>query len=547
MLTGANNNQPTYQRIALSGGKNALALAFTNASTLMKETLFNDAPFTATKELSYWNVKVKIGIIIVTNTSHMMAYDERLKFVKKIFDWSWSNRIVHLFVLYLENDHNNFVFTYNPYKSNKIIQVDATELSMYFPDKSSNLYGHQLHISYLYEDASIRYTKNGFESRDGKMCEYILNGLNATYRVTFRENVTFGLYEALILNGSVDFTPRRYFMNNVSSPKARIFTYPVTIDYIILMMPAAKPFNQFEGFLKNFTVNNSIVLIIVPIVLIVAVLWMFRLMKSAKSMLLQSVVDVVNLLLTLDGGKHTSDSCSDRLFVLSLAFGGFFFTNGVLSIFISLLTQPVTQAEINTFDQFDKTSLKVAVPDPAYTFDLLQLAAVKGKNWTNRVEEAYRLEKFIYQMYSYNTRYAYFLTRSRSDVLIERQKHLSLRGYHIPQEYFSLFLTAYYIGSRAPFKERVDQLILQAFQAGLYDKWNRDTYPNLIKVGYFKKFDVIRDDPEEEMNVLVVPIYGWCLSVALFLIEIGYVQLKNKRSTIIQSMRRRNFAQRQST
>lgn len=458
-------NQEYYKRIALSGGNNCIVFVFMNVvsvSSSTEETLLNDALLEVTEKLSYWNVKIKIGIIVTTTTD--LDHDERMRFLKKIFDWSWRNLIVNIFLLCVASDQN-VAYTYNPFKSNEIIRIEPTELWMYFQDKSSNIYGHQLHISFLYEDASIRYTKDGFESRDGKMCEYILNGLNATYRVTFRENVTFGLYESLIYNRSVDITPRRYDMINITEPKSRIFTYPITIDSIILMVPKAKPYNQFQGFLKNFTLNYSIVLIAAPTILIIIIIWIVRLFKSSKSALFRSVVDVIRLLFTLDiKGKKNYSDLSDRLFILSLSFGGFLFTNGVLSVLISLFTQPVMRAEINTYDQFDKTSMKIAVPDPAYTVELLRMASAKGKDWKNRIEEKYRLEKFMYQMYSYNTIYAYFLTRSRADVLIERQKHLSLRGYHIPQEYFTLSLSAYFIGSRAPFKERVDQLIHQAFR-----------------------------------------------------------------------------------
>lgn len=527
LLNNDNNNEQSYQHIALSGGKNCILFVFTSGSSSTEEKFLNDAERQAINVISYWNVKIKIGFIVAAQ----VTYEDRLKFLKQIFSWSWSKLIVDVFVLHLDNDHN-LVYTYSPFRSNEIIQVEPTELWMYFQDKSSNLFGHQLHVSFIYEDASIRYTKNGFESRDGKMCEYILNGLNATYRVTFRENITLGYYEKRIKNGSIDFTPRRYELLNITDPESRIYTYPVTIDSVILMVPAAKPYNQFQGFLKNFTVNNSFVSIALPIILIIVTFWIFRLLKHGEGMIFQVIVDVISLLFTLDIKKEKNSDNSNRLFILSLSFGGFFFTSGVLSVFISLLTQPIKQAEINTFDQFDKTAFKIAVPDPAYTFHLMYFSGLKGKDWKNRVEEAFKLDKFMYQMYSYNTRYAYFLTRSRTDVLIERQKHLSLSGFHIPQEYFRLSLTGYCIGPRAPFKERVDQLIHQAFQAGLYDKWNRDTYPNLIKVGYFEKFDVIEDDPEETFNILVVITYGWFLSIVVFLSEISYGYFKRYQSTV---------------
>lgn len=180
--------------------------------------------------------------------------------------------------------------------------------------------------------------------------------------------------------------------------------------------------------------------------------------KGVTSNLLESIAEVAVLLFTMYVVRRKLKcSTSGRLFTLALSFGGLFFANKIMSMFISLLTQPSMSPEINSFDQFDRTSLRIAVPNYRFDTYVLEVAALKGKNWTNRVEQVYNYDRFIHQIYSFNTSQSYVFSHSRCGVLFDRQKQLSLRGYHIPKEYFEVTISAYLLRPRAPFKDRMNE------------------------------------------------------------------------------------------
>lgn len=515
-----------YFRIADSDPKNCILFVFTNASPSTKTFQSNATEFNVTMQLSYWNRKIKVGFIVTTD----VVNEGSMKFVKDIIDWSWSNLLIDMFVL-LRSDGYDQVFTFNPYKyKDEIIQVEPNQLRMYFQDKSSNLYGYKLHLSFPVESDFLLYTRNEFKSKDGKLCEYILHGLNATYYVTINATHTWNSFVQQVIARESDFSPRRFSVQYIHVPVSRVYTYPVGNEKYILLLPSAVPYNEFQAFLKNFTTHNSIVKIIVPIMLIIAILWTFKAFKYRESMLFRSVVDVLGLLFTLDvNGTRNCTDMDVRLFVISLSVGGFFFMNTILSLFISLLMQPIMQSEINTYDQFDQTSLKIKVPNLEFLPHMLDLAALNKRAWKNRIEVAKSSNDNIYQIYTYNTKYAYYFSSTRTYLLLQRQKYFSLRGFHVPQESLGTALNAYAIGARAPFRERVDYLIMQAFSVGLYDKWTRDTYTNLTKSGYFDRFKIVKEEPEQIFAIPVIILYGYLLSIVVFLFECGYFNLKKRR------------------
>lgn len=63
---------------------------------------------------------------------------------------------------------------------------------------------------------------------------------------------------------------------------------------------------------------------------------------------------------------------------------------------------------------------------------------------------------------------------------------------------------------------------MQAFAAGLYDKWTQDTFPSLLKAGYFQRLDVIKEEPQEPVDIMVFVLYGWLFSCLVFVAEIIY-------------------------
>lgn len=526
LFKGKNSERINLFRIALSCGKNCVLFVFKNhVSTSTKPFQLNATEFNATMQLLYWNRKIKVGFIITTDVVNAGS----MKFVKDIIDWSWSNLLIDMFVL-LRTDDNDQVFTFNPYKSkDEIIQIEPNQLWMYFHEKSSNLYGYQMRLTFSVEVDFLIYTSKGFKSKDGKMCEYILNGLNATYSARINATQAWNSFVRQVIAGEADFSPRRYSIQNIHVPVSRVFTYPVGTEKYILLVPSARPYNQFGAFFKNFTINNSIINIMGPILLIIAILWAFKAFKYRESMLLQSVVEVIGLLFTVDveGTRNLTDM-DVRLFLVSLSVGGFFFMNTILSIFISLLLQPLMHSEINSFDQFDETSLKIKVPSAEFVSHMLELAALNKRDWKNRIEVSKSINENVNQIYNYDTRFAYYYSSIRTDILLERQRRLPIRGFHVPRQYLRTALNAYAIGSRAPFRERVDYLIMQAFSAGLYDKWKRDTFGNLTETGYFDRFEVINDELEQTFAIPFMIFYGYVLSIVVFLFECGYFNLKKR-------------------
>lgn len=518
------NKPQVFGRIALLGS-NCLLLVFlsgySHEKPLERANSLNDVGMSTIVELIKWNERMKIGIIV----GETIAEDGHLEIVQNLFKWSWKYSIIYVFVAFLHGDLEN-IFTYNPYDSHQISICRSLDVPLYFPEKTKNLFGHPVRIAFQPDPISIQYVKNDFRSKDGKLCEYILKGLNASYIIREVKNISFDSIENEAMANGVDLVPRLRRVKPKTASKPAIYTYPVILDVSILLVPAAEPYSPISAFLLNFTKENFLVLISLIFSLIL-ILWAIRRSTSVQRKFLRNCMDVINLLCGLDIKRGKSTSNDEQWNIVSLSFGGFFFTNLILSTFISILAKPSFQPEIDTMDQFDQTSLEIVPPDASYVAPFLDLAQFRGRNWTDRINLKFDTTDFTVQIYGCNNKYSYLFTRSRTEVLIERQKHIStIRCFHVPGEHLRSYAYSYLVGAQAPFKDEVNLLILQAFSAGFYAKWSKEVYRNLSGEGFFDDFISDNDETVESFSMPLVMLYAWVLCTIVFVYENFYFRLR---------------------
>lgn len=158
----------------------------------------------------------------------------------------------------------------------------------------------------------------------------------------------------------------------------------------------------------------------------------------------------------------------------------------------------------------------------------------RNGEWIEKVHLGKNAE-ILPQLFAYNLTMSALLYKIHANILLEHQKRLHIRGYHIPSDFYvSTFLASYHVNNGFPFADRFNEIIQRVQSAGLYDKWGAELYDE-VKHGVFSmnRGDYIAKDEETEIDSMSMPrfiIYGWILGAVLLVLEILTAKIVTMRT-----------------
>src|ERR1700744_6028460 len=137
------------------------------------------------------------------------------------------------------------------------------------------------------------------------------------------------------------------------------------------------------------------------------------------------------------------------------------------------LTKPVSQPQINTLEDICSSTFPIfTYREDLKTEFINVLNNLTNEDWSTKVF-ALPFEKLVEELLSYNTTSGYILTQFDAEILVESQKHLNLRGYHIPQVTITIAIFSYKVNENFLFFERLNEICFRIESAGLWDLWFR--------------------------------------------------------------------------
>lgn len=88
---------------------------------------------------------------------------------------------------------------------------------------------------------------------------------------------------------------------------------------------------------------------------------------------------------------------------------------------------------------------------------------------------------FSRQIETYDTSTAFLSEKHQADKLINVQKRLQIRGYHISELYIAKLVVAYTVNDNFPFIERLNEINHRIQSSGLYQKWRLEDEDDYAK------------------------------------------------------------------
>lgn len=480
----------------------------------------NENLFTQIKEIQRLNIDMKIGVFF----SHIFSDD-----LHRLFEWCWTHRIINIFVAFYSNhegshsrhhDHLLNIFNYSPFETFDVINVTGCEsVEKYFPTKISDFKQHPIRMGIYDNTWLFQYseTDQRIGGPDGKLWKTILQFLNASFTINVEREQLWRMLKA----NEIDVVA---FLHRFPEQQLS-YLYPINMETEVIAVPESLPYPEFIAYLRSITSKTIFGYSIITILLNVVLLCTIRYIKRKKIVIFQCAADVLNLLMNDNGFiKYRELSSSEVFLILPLTFTGFVIVNGILSTLQSCVTQPIIQPQIDTIEDIYKSSFPIFTTSKYWASELPSVLGNLSKHggWTNKVHFK-RSAELLPQIFTYNTTISILLFKSHVKILLEHQKRLHIRGYHIPtQMYVFKFLTSYHINADFPFIERFNEIIHRLQSAGLYDRWTGELYSEVKnKVFSANRSDDMgkREESETEMFPKII-IYGWIVAIIVLIFEI---------------------------
>lgn len=482
--------------------------------------------FSYVKSMHRLSINMKIGVFY----SDIAAIDD----IKKLFEWFGTHSIVNIFCLFylnneaLPSDPFPNVFRLSPFGAFNVTMVNVSHsecLSNYFPDKSSNFQQYPLRLPIIGNIKIIDYDK--------KLWKTVLAALNASTTM-IQLSSTMDLY-GLIDDDIIDVMPHLHIVEEPTN------VYPMKMATLVIVVPEALPYSDFLSYLKRITSAQLIGYTVVTIVAVTVLRTISCYIKTKKILLFQCLADVLNLLMNDNSSiMYSQLNRVDVCLIVPLTFAGFVVVSDVISIFQSYVILPVIQPQINTIADLFNSPFPILSPEPwsSQVIGCLENVSRHG-GWKDKTLSV-GLDVIDQQIAVFNTSISFPSFNSDVKLVIEVQKRLNIRGYHIPTEvYLNKYLASYTVNDNFPFIERLNDIILGIREAGLFDKWLEDHNEMLV----MKLWSIYRDDQNRMINdadVDVFPVpavifYGWIASVIVFIGEIVSEKIKTAEQRRKQS------------
>lgn len=493
-------------------GKNKLLIVTPKSSNFKSN--FNLLKFI--KKIQIVNVDLKIGVFF---PSGALSND-----VQDLFGWCWDQRIINIFVAFYSNDivpqGSNVepllnIFNFNPFGKFQVVNVtEEVSVNNIFNGKKLNFQQYPFRLAVIDDESIVQYSSTVpfIGGPDEKMWNEVFNVLNASYSIFWVRNILEPI--EILNNGTVDIHAD---LSELMEHRT-VTLYPMIIEILSIVVPKATPYPAFAAYVQTMFSDGFFGYFLITILIVVMVLTMCRYISRKKILFFQSAADVANLLLNDNGSIIYQQLTRSEVFlIIPLTLAGFVIVNGFLSSLKSHFTQPITQPQIDTLEDYYKSGLSISTPNEFWMKKVTQLlnSLSKSDDWGRRMR-VNNSSEVIRQIVSDST-FSFFEYESTAKGICKYKQ------FHITQIQLQWIWYSYNVRYDFPFTEHVNEVIQWVRSAGLYNKWWRDLNEEKI----FKSIG--NESHAEGFSVPIFIVYGWIASVIVFAIEVIWKKFQDSK------------------
>lgn len=458
---------------------------------------------TRIKAIQALHFGLKIGVFLSDSASS--------EDIRKIFEWSWKNRIINIFIVTYAGSERLNLFSFNPFGTFNVINVTSDETyDNYFLRQDTNFQQYPLRLGATFRWAS-----------DQKFWFAIFQVWNSSF-LEIENNFT-SMSE--FYDDGIDLIPK-YFIRSKGLIMANAM-YPFEIVPIVIAVPEALPYSEFSAYLRTITSDQLFSFAFFSIAAVMLLLFIFRYIKYKFFLFFQSVADVVNLLMNDNSSiQYQRLTCIEVFIIVPLTFVGFVVVNGILSNLQSHLTRPIIQPQINTIEEIYRLPYPMITWLDDWKGDLIDSLneISKHNDWSDKIEtvEWYQFEQ---NAEKFNRSITLFIDLNYANMLLRVQKQLQIKGFYILRKEIFKYFASYIANTEFPFIERLNEIVLWIQSAGLFNLWKRQHF-RIVENRALENYVRSQDSDSGTFPLPKLIIYGWIASSFVFFVEIIYSHFK---------------------
>lgn len=465
------------------------------------------------REIQKRKIEMKIGIFFTkfVSTTNLV----------KLFQWCKDNLIINVFsVIYPQTigSHSETflnIFTFNHFGVLEAINVTSSDTyKNFFTTYQPNFQQHQLTIGIPFP----YYV-------DEVLWPSVFSLMNGSFQVitAYSDNVSE------IFDRGIDLFLTKGILSD-------LYTYPVSAEPWIILVPEALPYPDFAAYLQVLTTDRFFDYCLAVVAAVIFSLTFCRYIKQKKLLLLQSVTDVGNLLMNDNGYiKYGNLSRAESSIIVPLTFVGLIIVKWILSNLTSYVTRPILQPQIRTIEQIYKAQLPILTYTNNFKNELNHVLSERSDHdWSDKIIIGDEVDDEIYK---YNRSSMFYLFRGYATVIIQAQKRLGIKGFYDSDIRIASSYGTYAINEKFIFVERLNEIIDWTRCAGLFDKWSArgllDFENDIVDTNQrLRRFIIEKELEVTNFDFPMFVVYGWIASTVVLIIELLWEHL------IVQWMRK---------
>lgn len=400
------------------------------------------------------------------------------------------------------------VFTFIPFGTFRIHQLLAN--GPYYLDKLQNVEQYPMmfpsHIDYL-RNYECEKCKEMYCGRDGHLAKLIIQKMNASRRQILRKH-------------AVRFCDLRssYIHIYKVRPDRMHSLYPMLVDKICILVPAAKPIPLYMNYFLAF--KQPLWISTILSILTTLIFWSYIRMPGMESrQIVSNAIYLIQLIFNAPAAiNYANVSRKEFCFLLPWSFAGIVLTNMYLSALFSLTTQPLYETEIDSIEMINERKLRIVGPIAATEFRIrkenLQIDVINEKN-------------FYGNFLGFNTNMGYISHLTDAIALLNwHQQRSNKRGFHIMKEIIDVTQISYLVRQNSPFRAKFNEILFSVFSSGIYYKWIDDTFSELQECKLLSVKDDLLSDSTSNDDLfeffkwpIVLLLLGHFISFIIFSVE----------------------------
>ncbi|CAD7077002.1 unnamed protein product [Hermetia illucens] len=455
--------------------------------------------------------------------------------ISSCVQWCWAHKIMNVVMAVQRSKVEFDLYTYDPIPSIQIIKIpNNASLAELFPKRPKSFENFPVRTLRKYGfPRTFKYTNYKGKEVYGGYLWNIFNAWATKYNVQLEFVDSSGsdeldkiLASEYMTEDVIDIAP--HFIGGMQSDVKS--TYPVLFDRICIMVPQSQ---RLPSYLYLYLIFDSSVwyCIIFGVIYISFAESIFNIITHNR---FEFGLGFCNTILGI-----SYQSISEKYFKFKsfkfihgqVMFLGFILTNLFLSSLSSFLTAILFYAQIETYEDLEKSGIRILVED--VTFKGLAYFGIIPFKWQKLYDPVDR-ETFFEHLWGWNNSFAYSLSSDRFNLMGLIQKPLKKRIFYQTNICAVEATIGLSIRSDAIFMDSINNFIIRLYDVGLYEKYTTDLAYESIEAGIMKPFQIYLE-PFVPLNVehfdlsWILLSFGYSIAFLSFSVEyiVPFVQKKH--------------------